>query len=104
MENPEDILKTEEILQILSTSNRLYKQIQTRIEESNSKRKILRGRREHFAKKAEKTSKIYFQLQKMSALSLYYRYSFNWFINLFKESVNNFTDNLWRELSKALPG
>lgn len=40
----------------------------------------------------------------MSILSIYYRYSFNWFINLFKESVNNFTDNLWRELSKALPG
>ena len=38
MTNCEDILKTEDILQILTSSNRLYVQIQKKIEDSNEKR------------------------------------------------------------------
>jgi len=60
MANCEDILKTEEILTILSTSNRLHKQIGLRVEDSNQKRSVLLARRETFRKNAHKISNLYF--------------------------------------------
>jgi hypothetical protein len=60
MSSAEEILKTEEILQVLSTSNRLYAQIQAKIEESRSKRSLLLSRRESFRAKCGKAARLYF--------------------------------------------
>lgn len=42
-------------------------------------------------------------MQKLSSISPYYKYSFNWFMTLFKNNINNFPDALSLELSKGLP-
>ena len=80
MSNPEDILKTEEILQILSTSNRLYQQINQRIEESKLKVKEILAKRDNYRAKGSKSAKLYFQIKLLKQLSPYYQYYFSWFI------------------------
>ena len=76
---------------MLSTSNRLYAQIQAKIEESREKRALLMSRRDSFRGKCGKAARLYFEVQKLSKLSRFYQYSFEWFIQLFQVDPNIFS-------------
>lgn len=88
---------------MLSTSNRLYQQIQTRIEESVQKRNLILERRTHFQNNCAKVAKLYFDIKKLRQLSRYYQFSLDWFIELFQRDVNNFKQILSSEIAKSLP-
>lgn len=103
METAEEILKTEEILHVLSTSNRLYQQIQERIEESIQKRSAILQRRVQFQASCSKAARLYFDIKKLKQLSPFYQYSLDWFIDLFQTDFNNFKQLLSTEIAKGLP-
>lgn len=88
---------------MLSTSNRLYQQIQTRIEESVQKRSLILERRTQFQNNCAKAARLYFEIKKLKQLSRYYQFSLDWFIGLFQRDFNNFKQILSSEIAKALP-
>lgn len=79
---------------MLSTSNRLYQQIQVRIQESKEKMKHVLSRRESYRERGTKSAKLYFQIKLLKHLSPYYQYSFSWFVNLFQLNIHCFAQAL----------
>ena len=98
----EEILDSDEIINTVIHSNRLYKQISGRIAESKDQHHQIEQEKKPYHKKAQETCLIYENIQRLKLVHSLYAYSYHWFLDLFENNVYNFNIVLYQEVSKAL--
>jgi hypothetical protein len=98
----EEILDSDEIINTVIHSNRLYKQISVRIAESKDQQNQIEMEKKPYQSKAQEVCLLYENIQRLKLVHPLYAYSYHWFIELFENNVYNFNITLYQEVSKAL--
>lgn len=98
----EEILDSDEIINTVIHSNRLYKQISVRIVESKDQQNQIELEKKPYHSKAQEVCLLYENIQRLKLVHPLYAYSYHWFIELFENNVYNFNITLYQEVSKAL--
>ena len=86
--NDSDILQNEPLIESLSNSQKMSKEIQEKMKESEITEANIDVTRKEYIPMARRGSILYFCVQDLMKIDFMYQYSLQWYINLYTTSID----------------